>query len=340
MEEFKVKNSKKILGALLISIFTISAVGCNMIAKTPEAIANSVVAKVNSDKIVRSDVEKNPTMTQYIAQLKQTYGDNYSTNADATSAIATEKASILTQLIDEKLFLQKAKELNLMPSDADLTTQTNAKFDTIKKTYPDAATFTSALTSAGFNETSLKAYLKTQIIIGKVQDALTKDVKVTDAQIKTYYDANQLAYTTKPDTIHVAHILVATPDVATKAKARVDKGEDFAKVAKELSTDTGSKDKGGDIAQFAYGDTNMDATFAAAAFKLKVGQISAPIQTQYGYHVIKCIAKTEYPVKKLSDVTADIKSTLISNAKQTLITAKVDEWTKAAKITKYDKNLN
>ena len=279
-------------------------------------------------------------MTQYIARLKQTYGNNYSTNANATSAIATEKASILTELIDEKLFLQKAKELNLMPTDAELTTQSNAKFDTIKKTYPNAATFTSALTSAGFNETSLKAYLKTQIIIEKVQDALTKDIKVTDAQIKTYYDANQLAYTTKPNTIHVAHILVATPDVAAKAKARVDKGEDFAKVAKELSTDTGSKDKGGDIAQFSYGDTNMDETFAATAFRLKVGQISAPVQTQYGYHVIKCIAKTEYPVKNFNDVKAAIKSRLIHNNKQALITSMVNEWIKFARITKYNVNLN
>lgn len=340
MEEFRVKNIKKILGVALISIFAISSVGCNMIAKTPQAIANSVVAKVNSDKIIRSDVENNPTMTQYIAQIKSTYGDNYSTNADATSAIATEKSSVLTQLIDEKLFLQKAKELNLMPTDAELTTQVNAKYDTIKKTYTDDATFKSALTSAGFTDTSLKAYLKTQIIIGKVEDSLTKDVKVTDAQIKTYYDANQLSYTTQADTIHVAHILVTTLDAATKAKARVDKGEDFAKVAKEVSTDTGSKDSGGDIAQFAYGDTNMDTTFSAAAFKLKVGQISDPVQTQYGYHIIKCIAKTEYPVKKLEEVKADISSTLLSNAKQSLVTTKIDEWTKAAKITKYDKNLN
>ena len=79
------------------------------------------------------------------------------------------------------------------------------------------------------------------------------------------------SYTEKPNQIHLAHILVKTEDEAKKVKDRLDKGEDFAKVAKEVSTDPGSKDKGGDLGTVPYVNSGFDATFMAAAIALKEG---------------------------------------------------------------------
>ncbi|MGZ4163718.1 MAG: peptidylprolyl isomerase [Tumebacillaceae bacterium] len=128
--------------------------------------------------------------------------------------------------------------------------------------------------------------MKNQVLLQKLSE---RNVKVTDADIKTYYDQNKSQFTT-PEQITASHILVATEDEAKKVETRLKNGEDFAKVAKEVSTDTSNKDKGGDLGTFGKG--TMVAEFDKAAFALKAGEISAPVKTEYGWHVIKVTAHT------------------------------------------------
>lgn len=325
---------KKIMAIALISVVTIAASGCNLIAKTPEGIANSPVAKVNSDTITRGQLDER--MKGYIAQVKQQYGTDYSSNSDAVAAIKQQKSSMRDQMITETLFKQKAKELNITVSDAEITKQ----YNTVKANYKTDADWKSALSSNGYTEASLKDSIKTSLLITKVVDNLTKNTKITDKQIEDYYKANPLKYTEQPDKIHLAHLLVATQAEAQKAKDRIDKGEDFAKVAKEVSTDTGTKDNGGDLGEVEEANTGYDANFAKAGLALKVGEVSGPVQSQYGWHIIKCISKTEYPEKKLDAVKDEIKTTLINNAKQSAYTKAATDWKAQAKITNYDNNMN
>ena len=72
---------------------------------------------------------------------------------------------------------------------------------------------------------------------------------------------------------------------------------------------------------------------------LAVGKISAPVKTQFGWHVIKTIAKEEFPVKKFEAVKAEVEKTLITKEKEAAWTAAMKKWTEEAKITKYEKNL-
>ena len=207
--ENRVKNTKKLISAALVVVFSLSLSACNMIAKTPEAIAKSAVAKVNGEKITRGELDANPQLAQVITQLKSQYGDNYASNSDAQATLKDQKGQILDQMITEKLLLQKAKELKLIPDDATLTKETNSKYDEIKKVYSNNSTaFSNALKSAGFTETSLKEYLKNQVIMSKVSDNVTKDVKVDEAKIKEYYNSHQTEFTEQPDTMDVAHKLV------------------------------------------------------------------------------------------------------------------------------------
>lgn len=333
------RNIKKLLSVAFILVLVLSITGCNMIEKTPEAIAKSTVAKVNSETITRGELDKSPGMLQLIAQYKAQYGDNYTSNTEAMNSFKTQKASILDQMITEKLILQKAKELNIGQDEKALATEVDAKYADVKKAYTNDTDFNNALTSSGFDETSLRAYFKNQIIIGKVIDNITKDVTVTDKAVQDYYNSNPYKYTESPNKIDVAHILVKTQDEATKVKARIDSGEDFAKVAKEVSLDTATKDKGGDLGYVNYVDSGLETNFINAAIPLKVGQISTPVQTSYGFHIIKCIAKQEYPVKSFDKVKEEIKTTLLGNAKNTATTNKITEWKSAAKITKNEKNL-
>jgi len=115
--------------------------------------------------------------------------------------------------------------------------------------------------------------LETNVYRAKLQEEIGKSVPTAGPQA------------------HARHILVETEDEAKAAKARLDKGEDFAEVAKELSTDTTNKDKGGDLGWFTKGQ--MVPEFDSAAFSLPVGAISDPIQTSYGYHIIQVLERDE-----------------------------------------------
>lgn len=334
------KNIKKIVSTALIGIFALSFAGCNMVEKTPQAVAKSAVAKVNGEKITRDELDKNYQMVTVINQVKQQYGENYSSNTEAKDVLKEQKGKILDNMIDERILLQKAKELKVVPEEAKLTEDVNTKFNEIKKVYgDDEKKFEEATKQAGFTTDSLKAYLKNNVIIDKLIENITKDIKVDDNKAKEYYNSHQMEYTEKPNTMDLSHILVKTEDEAKKVKERLDKGENFETVAKEVSTDPGSKDKGGDLGTVNLVNSGFDQQFMAAAMTLNEGAVSGPVQTQFGYHIIKVRKKTNYPVKSFDSVKEDIKKTLLDDEKSKEFQKKLDEWKKASKITKYDKNL-
>ncbi len=329
----------------LIAVFVFSVTGCNMIEKTPEAIASSTVAEVNGEKITRSDLDKDPNTIQLMTQVKQQYGENYKENEDAVNTIKIQKEQILDNLITNKVVAQKAKELKLSPEETKLKSDMETQIAQIKKQNfnDDTEQFNTALKAQGFTEESFKAMflsqLRTQQTLEKVTENISKNIKITDKEIEDYYNNNKSKYTEQPNKMHLAHILVKTEAEAKKVKQRLDSGEDFAKVAKEVSQDTVSKDKGGDLGTINYNDSGYDADFMAGALALKEGAISAPVKSSFGYHIIKCIKKEEYPVKALSSVKAQIKTQLESDKKNSLVSQKIQEWKKASTITKKEKNI-
>lgn len=330
---------------MCIMTFMFSIAGCNMIEKTPEAIANSTVAVVNGEKITRGDLDKNPYTMQLLSQAKQQYGEDYEKNEEAVNTIKSQKEQILEDMITNKIIEQKAKELKLLPDEKKLKTDMNNQIAQIKKQQFGNSTeqFDAALKAQGFTEDSFKSMylsqLREQQMQQKVSDSITKNIKITDKQIEDYYKANQDKYTELPNKMHLAHILVKTKAEAEKVKTRLDKGEDFSKVAKEVSQDTATKNKGGDLGTIKYDDSQYDAQFMAGAKALKGGEISDPVQSSFGYHIIKCIDKVKYPVKPLSKVKDEIKKQLESDQKSKLVSQKLQQWKNAASITKKEKNI-
>ncbi|WP_333860198.1 peptidylprolyl isomerase [Clostridium sp.] len=339
------KSIGRLMVTALIAVFVFSVTGCNMIEKTPEAIASSTVAEVNGEKITRSDLDKDPNTIQLMTQVKQQYGENYKENEDAVNTIKIQKEQILDNLITNKVVAQKAKELKLSPEETKLKSDMETQIAQIKKQNfnDDTEQFNTALKAQGFTEESFKAMflsqLRTQQTLEKVTENISKNIKITDKEIEDYYNNNKSKYTEQPNKMHLAHILVKTEAEAKKVKQRLDSGEDFAKVAKEVSQDTVSKDKGGDLGTINYNDSGYDADFMAGALALKEGAISAPVKSSFGYHIIKCIKKEEYPVKALSSVKAQIKTQLESDKKNSLVSQKIQEWKKASTITKKEKNI-
>jgi len=331
------KNVKKIISAALITILATSLVGCNMIEKTPAGIAKSTVAKVFNVKVTRGEVDAQ--LAAVIKQIETQYGANYKGNAEAMTQITTQKQQVLEGLINEKIVNYKATELKVMPTEAKLTEEVDKQLAEIKKSLETDAKYKEALAQASLTEEQLKARIRPSIIQDALYTEVTKAVKTDEAKEKAYYTSNQTLYTEKPNRVHAAHILLKTEAEAVAVKKRLDAGEDFAKVAKEKSTDQTAKENGGDLGFVEYNDPQMDKTFMAAASALEIGKISAPINTQFGWHVIKTIAKEEFPVKKFEAVKAEVQKTLLAQEKEAAWTAAMKKWTEEAKITKYEKNL-
>jgi peptidyl-prolyl cis-trans isomerase C len=165
------------------------------------------------------------------------------------------------------------------------------------------------------------------------------NINVTDADASDYY-SNNIAKFQMPEMVHVRHILLMTIDPTTqtpltddqqKAKRkqiedilkRVRAGEDFATLAKEYSEDPGSKDNGGDLPPFPRGA--MVPEFEAAAFSMTNNQISDPITTKYGYHIIQFLGKVPAKTLTLQDTPPDSSVTVMDYIKEKLAEQKMQQ---------------
>lgn len=189
----------------------------------------------------------------------------------------------LQQLVYEKVLSKKYKV-----TDEEL----NEKIDQLKADLGE--NFEATLQQYGYkSEEDLKKTMK----LGMMQEkAALKDVKVTEKELKEYYDNYQ------PE-IKARHILVADETTANEVKKKLDGGAKFEDVAKEYSTDTASAQNGGDLGWFGAG--KMDPEFEKAAYALKKNEISAPVKTQFGYHIIQLTDKKEK--KSYADMKEEIE---------------------------------
>lgn len=162
---------------------------------------------------------------------------------------------------------------------------------------------------------SLQATLQAaSVLAGMTMQQITKEIKVEDADLRKFYADHKTEF----EQVSARHILIRmqgspvpvkpgqndlTPEAAlAKAQdleSRIKAGEDFAKLATAESDDAGSAAKGGDLGFFRHGQ--MVPSFDEAAFKLAPGQVSEPVRSQFGYHIIKVEA-----VKTFDDVKADL----------------------------------
>lgn len=134
----------------------------------------------------------------------------------------------------------------------------------------------------------LEDYKKITLITQLLEKELESKAKVTEQDAREYYEKhkNELASVSQ---IKASHILVKTEDEAKKILEKLRKGGDFATIAKQSSIDPGSAKNGGDLGYFSSGQ--MVPEFEAAALKLNPGEISEPVKTKFGYHIIKVTDK-------------------------------------------------
>lgn len=158
------------------------------------------------------------------------------------------------------------------------------------------------------------AYARTKALMEALMMSEAKKAVSDEAKRKTY---DEFVATTKPETeVRARHILVDDEAKAKEIAAKAKGGEDFAKLAKDNSKD--SAEDGGDLGYFTK--DQMVPEFAEAAFKMEKGQVSDPVKSQFGWHVIKVEDKRQKPVPSYEQVSDQIEQYLVRKAQTELVT--------------------
>lgn len=173
------------------------------------------------------------------------------------------------------------------------------------------------------------AYYREKVLLDQYLTGLGKKAVTEEAAKKLYEDTTKAM--APEEEAHARHILVETEDQAKAVVDRLKKGEDFAKVAADVSKDPGSGKEGGDLGWFTK--DRMVPEFAEAAFKLKKGEVSAPVKSQFGWHVIKLEDKRTKPLPDYAAVKPQIEQYLERKAQQDAVLALREK----AKVERLDK---
>ena len=230
-------------------------------------------------------------------------------------------------MITDQLILQQAKDDDVVLQEGEYEQAIND----LEKYHGGKDALDTYLKQQGLNRQSFEKLVQEQLIINNFKEKLTSDIKVTDKEVKKYYDDNKSMFELPAPEIRASHILVDTEDKAKEILAEIENGADFGELAKEHSKDPGSKELGGDLGYFAKG--KMVPEFERAAFALKPGEISDIVKSEHGYHIIKVTG--ERTSLSYDDAKDYIRINLENTKREEEFTKHLDKWEKQSKIEKY-----
>jgi len=269
------KNKKIILPILGIVLIALIVVAVILVQKS------NTVASVDGEKITQNDLDE---------ALNKQYG-----------------TSILQTLIANKVVDLEAEKEKIKVTDK----EKKAELDDLIESSGGEDAFNAALEANGASKADIEEELLRYL---KIKKLLEPRIEITDDQIKSYFDENKASFDT-PEQVEASHILVADEKTAKEVKKKLDDGEDFADLAKEYSTDTATKDNGGELGYFSSGQ--MVEEFEKAAFSMDVDEISDPVKTDNGWHIIKVTGHKDAVEAKLDDHKDEIKDTLFETQMNT-----------------------
>jgi len=241
------------------------------------------------------------------------------------SAIVSFKKNILEQLIDYELIYQQAQKEKVKISNDEI----NLEIDKIKDGFSSPEEFDEALKANNITLVRLEEDIKRQLMINSILEETRNQISVSDEELLEYYNENKESFL-EPEQVHARHILVETEEEANNLLLQLKEGlTDFAELAKEKSIGP-SAPSGGDLGFFATGQ--MVKEFEDAAFSLEPGEISGVVQTQFGYHIIKCEEKKEEYSPTFEEAKERISNILISQRENEAITALISKLKEEANI--------
>lgn len=304
----KISRSLLVLCALVALVLA----GCG---GGSDEVPADAVAVVDGEKIAKAD---------YDGLLKQAKTSYKNQKREFPAAGSQEFQTLRNQavqfLVQREQFEQEAEALDVEITDK----QVEARLEQIQKQYfgGDKKKYEKQLAEQGLSDAQVRKDIRAQIVSEKIFEQVARDVKVTDKEVEDYYAKNKAQYS-QPESREVRHILVKTKAKADEMVRRLADGADFGELAKKNSEDTGSKANGGKLT-ISKGQTV--APFDKVAFSLKRNEISKPVKTDFGFHVIQALGDVKpAKVTPLKEVKESIRQQLLQTKKNEAMTAWVND---------------
>ena len=258
-------------------------------------VIDRIVAVVGERPILLSEVEEELLLLQ---------GQGQPLPADSAARDALRRQA-LQRMVDEEILYQKARQdTTIIVTDADVQNAVDEQVRRVRAQFPTENDYRTQLSAAGFgtpeeyrrwlSETQRRSAYQQRYLEKLRSEGKLHNASVSDAEVRAAFAQTAAQSSRRPATVSFRQVAVAplaTPAQRATALARAEsalaevrRGTDFSVVARRLSDDVGSKERGGDVGWFRRGQ--MALPFERAAFRLRQGQISEIVTTTYGYHII------------------------------------------------------
>ena len=310
------------LAALGVMLALVAA-SCGGSTSVPEG----AVAVVDGTEIPRSELDELVEIAKKGAEAQKQEFPKVGT--PEYQSLQTQWVAILVQ---REEFRQEAEELGIEVTKKDVD---QAIADLVEERFDsDRKEFEKAVAQQGYSMEAVRKTIEASVVAQKLFEEVTKESEVSEEEILAYYTQNQSQYGT-PESREVRHILVSekTADGKidyAKSKAEADRiyaelqaGADFAALAKEESDDPGTASSGG---KYTAIRGQSVAAFDKVSFELKTGEISQPVKTEFGYHVVEATSNLKKAsVTKLDQVRASIRQLLLQERRNAVMREWLDD---------------
>jgi parvulin-like peptidyl-prolyl isomerase len=311
---------RKLLPLLLLALVALMAAACGS-SEDAKSVPAGAVALVGDEPIQKADLDR------LLARAQKNYeAQKQDFPKVGTPEYENLKSTLLKGLVQQSQWEQAGAKMGVIVSDKEIDT----RLDALKQQYfkGDDEKFQAELDKQGVTVDQVRDQLRARMLSDKIYKAVIDKVTVTDAETKAYYDNHKAQYM-QPESREVRHILVKNKALADELYTKLKNGADFEALAKKYTQDTPSKPNGGKLT--AYKGKTVPP-FDKFVFSAKVGELSHPIKTQFGWHVIEVLSDTKPPAAQpLAQAKDSISATLLDQQQQ----AALKKWVQDAE-SSYD----
>jgi foldase protein PrsA len=296
------RNSSLLLLALIAAL---ALAACGGGGTSSADVPDGAVAVVGDKTVTKEEFDKLIEQQKKSAEAqKQDFPE------PGTAEYEALKATVVKGLVEQKEWELDGEAMGVEVTDQEIETE----LDKLKQQYfqGDEQKYSAELAKQGLTDEDVRNELRTRVLTNKIFEAVTKKVTVSDADIKAYYEKNPTQYQ-QPASREVRHILVKTEALAQKLHDQIQGGADFAKLAQKYTQDQASKADGGKFTAFKGRTVEP---FDEFVFSAKTGELSDPIKTEFGWHIIEVLSAVKPATTTPLDQVKDSIKTTVLQTKQ------------------------
>jgi peptidyl-prolyl cis-trans isomerase C len=274
----------------------------------------------------------------FYIEYRNSKGVAVGARGDQLELLTQLRKEAMDLLIEQELVAQAAEREGIVVDPA----MVDASVEETREVFENPESFRMKLEGEGFTEESFRRHIGRMMAAGMYLDRIRADAAdVSDADVETYYAENERRLT-MPEQVRVRHILLKWKPMGTADDRaaihrqmapileRARSGEDFAALAREFSEDSGTREEGGDTGFFQHG--TMVRPFEEVAFALEPGEISDPVETGYGLHILRIEERKEAELLPLDEVREFLRDHIRQEKIESAVQAEIDELRAAADV--------